>query len=167
MQTSIHGSHPVLSQTQNNTTLWIGHLDSDPTERFAGQTFICPADGSVNNIQVYSSTVQQEGDLGLTLHEFDTASNTWGPSIGEATQFLKKGDDSRWILFRLIPVSLKKNVHYGFRLQSGNGLVGIGEAASASSNPFIFGSEWNGDSGNQKGHYLRYFSLTFKVEMTA
>ena len=167
MQTSKHGSHPILSQTENNTTLWIGHLQTDPNDHFAGQTFKSPADGLVNNIQVYSSTVHQPGDIGLTLHEFDTNSKTWGPAIGDATLFLQKGDDSRWIRFGLQPVSLKKDVVYGFQLHTNNALVGIGEAASHSKQPFAFGQAWKADSHNEKGHYYRYFSLAFKVELCA
>jgi hypothetical protein len=160
-------SHPVLSQTENNTTLWIGHIPSDPNDRFAGQTFTCPSDGLVNNIQVYSSTVHKPGDLALTLHEFDVSSKTWGPAIGDASMFLQKGDDARWVRFYLQPVSLKKDITYGFRLQTNNAMIGIGEAASHSRRPFTFGHEWNADSKNEKGHYFSYFSLAFKVELCA
>ncbi len=167
MQTTKPGSHPLLSQTQNNTTLWIGHLQADLNDHFGGQTFACPADGLVNNIQVYSSTVHQPGEMALTLHEFDPASKTWGPAIGNASMFLEKGDDARWIRFNLQPVALEKNATYGFRLHSDNALVGIGEAASNAQQPFTFGHEWNADSRNEKGHYFSYFSLAFKVEMCA
>ena len=167
MQTTKLGSHPILSQTQNNTTLWIGHLETDPNDHFGGQTFTCPSDGLVNNIQVYSSTVHQAGDMALTLHEFDTTNKTWGTAIGDATLFLQKGDDARWIRFGLPPVSLKKDMTYGFRLQTDNAMIGIGEAASHSRQPFTFGHEWSGDSANIKGHYFSYFSLAFKVEMCA
>jgi hypothetical protein len=167
MQTTKHSSHPVISQTQNNTTLWVGHLQTDPNDHLAGQTFKCPIEGLVNNIQVYSSTVQQPGDVGLTLHEFDAATKTWGPAIGDASIFLQRGDDTRWIRFYLQPVSLKKDAMYGFRLQTSNALIGIGEAASHSKQPFMFGHEWNADSKNEKGYYYSYFSLAFKVEMCA
>lgn len=167
MHTKNDGSHPVLSQTKNNTTLWIGHLEADPNDHFAGQTFNCPSEGLVNNIQVYSSAVQQAGDMALTLHEFEVNTKTWGPAIGQATMFLQKGDDARWVRFMLPPVLLKKNANYGFRLQSPNAMIGIGEAASHSKHPFSFGSEWNGDSKNEKGHYYSYFSLAFKVEICA
>ena len=167
MQTTKHSSHPILSQTQNNTTLWIGHLQTDLNDHFGGQTFKCPADGLVNNIQVYSSTVQQPGDVALTLHEFDAAAKTWGPAIGDTSMFLQRGDDARWIRFYLPPVSLKKDATYGFRLQTNNAMIGIGEAASHSKQPFTFGHEWNGNSKNAKGHYFSYYSLAFKVEMCA
>lgn len=167
MQTTNHKSHPVISQTKNNTTLWIGHLKTDTNDHFAGQTFKCPAEGLINNIQVYSSSVHQEGDLGLTLHEFDTSTNTWGSAIGDATMFLQKGDDARWIRFGLQPVSLKKDVTYGFRLRSENALIGLGEAATNSDQPFTFGYEWKADTKNELGNYYSYFSLTFKVELCA
>jgi len=168
MQTTKHNnSHPVLSQTKNNTTLWVGHLKTDPNDHFAGQTFDCPAEGLVENIQIYSSSVHEPGDLALTLHEFDSVTKTWGPAIGHATMHFDKGDDSRWISFHLAPVSLKKDAAYGFRLKTENAMIGIGEAASHSHQPFSFGQAWKGDSKNEKGHYYRYFSLAFKVEMVA
>ena len=167
MQTSKHSSHPILSQTENNTTLWIGHSPTDPTDHFAGQIFKCPSGGLVNNIQIYSSTVNQPGEISLTLHEFDTASKTWGPSIGNSSRFFQLGDNKQWIRFGLEPVAMKKDVTYGFRLQTNDALIGIGEAATGNKKPFNFGFEWNGDSNNAKGNFFTYFSLAFKVEMYA
>jgi hypothetical protein len=167
MQTSKQSSHPILSQTKNNTTLWIGHLKTDPNDHYAGQTFTCPADGLVDNIQVYSASVHLPGDVALSLHEFDVDTKTWGPAIGNTTIFLEKGDDARWINFNLPPVSLKKEATYGFRLHTDNGLIGLGEAASHSKQPFTFGQAWKGDSTNEKGHFYRYFSLAFKVDLCA
>lgn len=169
METTKHASHtrPLLTQTQNNTTLWIGHMHSDTSDHFAGQTFNCPSEGSLDNIQLFSSAVQTPGEVVLTLHEFDIKTKNWGPSIGKSVLFLQKGDDSRWVRFDFSPVPLQKNITYGFRLQTNEALVAIGEAASGSKQPFTFGHEWNADSNNKTGHYFTYFSLTFKVEMCA
>jgi hypothetical protein len=170
LQPSVTGknSRPLISQTQNNTTLWVGHLSTDQHDHFAGQTFKCPADGLLNNIQIFASVIHHPGEMGLSVHEFDNASKTWGPSIGEAVYSLQKEEDeSRWIRFNLNPVTLKQNVTYGFRLKTNNGLFGIGEAAGHAREPFEFGHEWNADSHNEKGYYLSYFSLMFKVEMSA
>lgn len=158
---------PVLTQAENNTTLWIGHLQADPTDHFAGQTFKCPSEGLLNNIQVYSAAVSQPGELALTLHEFDPESKTWGPSMGNSTLTLDHNDESRWIRFELQPVALKKDATYGFRLYTSNAMVGIGEAASGNQSPFPYGYEWSADSIDQKGHFFSYFSLAFKVEMCA
>ncbi len=160
-------SRPVLSQAENNTTLWIGHLKTDPNDHFAGQTFKCPSEGVLNNIQVYSSAVSQPGDLSLSLHEFDPETKTWGPSIGNSTLKLDREDESRWIRFELQQVTLKKDATYGFRLYTPNALVGIGEAASGNQDPFPYGYEWNADSTDQEGHFFSYFSLAFKVELCA
>ena len=167
METTKHASHPrpVLTQTQNNTTLWIGHLQTDPMEHFAGQTFKCPSDGLLDNIQVYSSAVQQPGEMSLTLHEFNNNTKTWGPSIGNSTVGLQRGDDAKWIRFELQPAPLHKDIMYGFRLQTSNALIGIGEAASGNKDPFTFGNEWSADSKDIEGHFFTYFSLAFKVEL--
>jgi hypothetical protein len=169
METMKHASHPrpVLTQTQNNTTIWIGHLQNDPVDHFAGQTFKCPNDGQLDNIQLYSAAVQYPGEIQLTLHEFDEKSKLWGSSIGNSTVVFQKTDSSRWILFHFAPVQLKKDKIYGFRLQTKDAFIAFGEAASGSRQPFTFGFEWHGDSNDKAGHFFSYFSLTFKVEMVA
>jgi hypothetical protein len=160
-------ARPVLTQVENNTTLWIGHLQTDPTDHFAGQTFKCPSAGQLDNIQVYSSTVHQPGHVVLTMHEFDVNTKTWGPAIGNSTLELKRNDTGKWIRFNLQPVPLYKDATYGFRLQTTDALIGIGEAATGTKQPFTFGHEWNGDSKNLIGHFFSYFSLAFKVELCA
>lgn len=169
MQTMKNSSRPrpVLTQAQNNTTLWIGHLKTDPTDHFAGQTFTCPTEGQLDNIQLYSSAVQYGGELVLTLHEFDTVAKRWGAAIGSSSVEVNKGDDEKWIRFGLPPLELRKNVTYGFRVQTNEAFVGLGEAAAGNRHPFTFGHEWNGDSLNQTGRYYSYFSLAFKVELCA
>ncbi|HEX7845426.1 MAG TPA: hypothetical protein VF476_06445 [Chitinophagaceae bacterium] len=168
MKTTQQSSHPkpVITQTQNNTTLWIGHLQTDPTDHFAGQTFICPNDGLLDNIQVYSASVQYPGDLRMTLHEFDAAAKIWGPAIAEATLSVEKKDGAKWIQFDLPSIQLQKGKSYGFRLNAHNALIALGEAATGNTQPFT-GQEWNADSKDQKGHYFSYFSLAFKVELCA
>ena len=169
MEAVKHASHPkpVLTQTQNNTTIWIGHLKTDPVDHVAGQTFRCPADGTLDNIQLLSSFVQYPGELTLTLHEFDEEKKVWGSSISSCSLVLEKSSDTRWIRFKFSPLQLQKDVVYGFRLYAHDALVAIGEAASVNKQPFDYGHEWNADSKNEKGRYFSYFSLSFKVEMCA
>lgn len=167
MQTQERSNNPILSQTENNTTLWIGHLQADPHDHIAGQTFKCPSDGVVNNIQVFSSTVQNPGEVALTLHEFDAETKTWGLPIADATIYMQKGDDARWIRFGLAPVHLIKDANYGFRLHTDNAFIGIGEAVSHSQKPFPFGKVWTGETMNEKGQFFSYFSMAFKVELCA
>jgi hypothetical protein len=158
---------PVLSQTQNNTTLWIGHLQNDPIDHFAGQTFQCPSDGQLDNIQVYSSVVQRPGELALTLHEFDKESKNWKPSFAYSSLNVNKTDEAKWLSFLLPHVSLAKDKIYGFRLQTVDAMVGIGELVRGSNEPCSFGQEWNGNSNNTAGVYFTWFSLAFRVEMVA
>jgi hypothetical protein len=167
MQTMTKSSrpHPVLSQAQNNTTQWIGHLQTESTDRYAGQTFTCPSEGILDNIQLYASAVQNAGEVVLTVHEFDNNSKNWGPALGSSTLEVQKKDNSKWISFGLPPVQLRNGTTYGFRLQTNNAMIGFGEAATGTKQPFTFGHEWNGDSKNQKGNYYSYFSLAFKVEL--
>jgi hypothetical protein len=167
METTKHASRPLITQAKNNTTLWVGHLQSDPTDHFAGQTFKCPSEGLLDNIQVFSSAIQLPGEIQLTLHEFDTDTKTWGASIANSNLEIQKGDDAKWLIFELQPVALSKDATYGFRLQSSNALIGIGEAATGTLQPFTFGHAWSGDSKDMKGHFFTFFSLAFKVELRA
>jgi hypothetical protein len=159
-------SRPVLTQTQNNTTLWIGHLQTDPTDHFAGQTFTCPANGELNNIQVFSAAVQHPGELVLTLHAFDPENKNWGPILASSTREIEKSDEEKWIRFGLPPMPLHKNETYGFRLHANDAMIAIGEAAAGTENPFT-GEEWHADSKDRNGHYYHYFNLAFKVELCA
>lgn len=165
MKTVSNSSQPVLSQTENNITLWIGHLPAETTEHFGGQTFSCPSDGILQNIQLYSAAVTTPGELALTLHEFDPATKNWGPTISESRIKMDITDSSRWVRFDLGPASLSRNKFYGFRLFSTDAMVGLGEAASEASHPFAFGQAWNADTNNQKGNFFNYFSLAFKLQM--
>jgi hypothetical protein len=176
METVNPGSHspksgsaprPVLTQVENNTTLWIGHLQTDPTDHFGGQTFTCPSDGQLDNIQLYAATVQYPGEIQLTLHQFDPSAKTWGPAIGESACQVQKTDYQKWIRFGLPPLQLNKAVTYGFRIHTPDAMIGLGEAARDTKHPFTFGHEWNANSANQKGYYYSYFSLAFKVEVRA
>jgi len=103
----------------------------------------------------------------LTLHEFDPNNKTWGPALASSSLDLQRGDDSRWVRFELQPVHLHRELTYGFRLQTNDALIGLGEAATVNKHPFTFGHEWKGDSTDEKGQYFTYFSLAFKVEMCA
>lgn len=158
---------PVLTQTENNTTLWIGHSQSDPTDHLAGQTFTCPGSGILNNIQLYSAAVNIPGELLLTLHEFDERSKSWGRPLCEARQTLGREDDGHWIRFTLEPVQLQKGATYGFKIQSPDAMIGLGEAAHHARAPFSFGHAWNGSSNNKTGHFFDFFSLAFKIEICA
>lgn len=163
---SIRRTLPVITQVENNTTIWIGHLLTDPTDHFAGQIFTCPSGGDLDNIQVYSTAVQYPGEVMLSLHHFDMENKTWGPILAIATKDIEKNDEDRWIRFELPPMPLHTNETYGFRLYANNAMVAIGEAAANGQSPFL-GQEWHADSNDQYGHFYKYFSLTFKIELCA
>lgn len=160
-------SKPVLTQTQNNTTFWIGHLNPDPVEHFAGQTFTCPTEGDLDNIQVLSSAVANPGKLVLTLHHFDPDKRTWGPELSTSTVTVERNNKSAWIQFELPSIKLERGRHYGFKLVAPDAFVAIGEAVTGNKEPFENGQEWTGSSRDKEGHYFTYFSLAYKVELKA
>ena len=169
MKTTNSGNHlhPALEQLHRNTCLWIGHMNPGPADHLAGQTFQCPADGSLNKIQVYSVAVSHPGKMILTLHEFDKQNKNWGHVLSAAEIGVDENDTENWMQFPLHPVDLRKDNSYGFRLESPDTLVAIGEAAWPSTYPFEYGVEWNTNNIENKDNYYRYFSLAFKVELRA
>lgn len=167
MNAQQQGSHPqpLLSQAENNTTLWIGHLHNDATDHFGGQTFTSPEAGPLNNIQLYAASVQHPGEMQMSFHEFDDAKKSWGPSLAECAVHVTGDDQHNWVRFDLPGVFLQQDTTYGFRVHTSNAMIGLGESVCDSQHPFRFGQEWSADSNDQQGQYYSYFSLAFKVEM--
>ena len=161
--TSSH-HHPVLSQNRSNATIWVGHLPADPHDHLAGQTFLAPTSGVLDNIQVHMNAVQQPGRVILSLHPFDPAAQVWGPAMAESMLEVASADHGNWIRFALADVRLDAGSGYGFRLFSPDAMVGIGEGVSGNTDPFA-GREWNAEAPDQAGRFFSYFSLAFRVEM--
>jgi hypothetical protein len=169
MKTTNFGNHlhPSLEQLHRNTCLWIGHMNAWHTDHLAGQTFQCPEDGALKKIQVYSIAVSHPGKIILTLHEFENQRKNWGKVLSSAELEVTENDAENWMQFRLHPIQLQKDNTYGFRLQSPDTLIAIGEAAWPSKYPFEYGEEWSSNNLENKDHYFRYFSLAFRVELRA
>ncbi|HEY9361991.1 MAG TPA: hypothetical protein VIQ00_01925, partial [Chitinophagaceae bacterium] len=91
--------HPALMQIKNNTIYWVGHLPNDFNEHFAGQTFVSPKDGLIDNIQIYADLVQRPGDILLTFHSFDADHKKWGQVLRSSTVSLERKDSEKWIPF--------------------------------------------------------------------
>jgi hypothetical protein len=157
----------VLQQTTNNTTAWMGHGLTDE-DIVAGQTFTCPSEGELGGIEIFSSLVIKPGHAHMTVHPFDPASKKWGDALLSTSVKIDKTDSEKWILFPHHGLTLQKGNTYGFRLQSDDMYIGIGEAAGSHSHPpFSGGQEWISPSDSHPGKYFNYLSLAFKVEMRA
>ena len=158
----------VVQQVTNNTTSWIGHRHGETKNRISGQTFVCPDEGELDCIEIFSAHVTNNGLVELTLHAFDAENKTWGQALKTSTVEFNKTDTGKWISFPLTGLRLQKGMAYGFRLKSEKGLVGVGEAAGSYDRlPCIGGQEWFASSDDQFGNYYSYLSLAFKVEMRA
>jgi hypothetical protein len=165
--TNYSHSHPALQQLLKNTSSWIGHMNVGATDHAAGQTFECPDEGELENIQVYSTAVPHPGKVTLTLHSFNRESKKWGPVLSSTEITVDEDDAENWMKFSLPSIPLHKDNTYGFQLKSNDALVGIGEVAWPSASPFAYGEEWHDDNKHQHDQYYRYFSLAFKVGLRA
>jgi len=160
--------HVAIQQVTNNTTAWIGHRFSDDTDIIAGQTFTCPNEGDLNAIEIFSSLVLIPGQVNMTLHSFESDTKEWGPTLSSSTVVIDKVDNNKWITFPLNGLHLHQGNTYGFRLQSSDLYLGIGEAAGSHEHPpFIGGQEWIVNTKDQNGKYFTYLSLAFKVDLRA
>lgn len=158
----------VVEQITNNTTSWIGKSLGENKNRMSGQTFICPAEGELDCIEIYSAHISNEGPVDLTIHSFDDDKKDWGPVLGTSTVEFNRNNTGKWIPFPLNGLYLQKGKSYGFRLKSETGLVGVGEAAGFYNHlPYMDGKEWNATSDDLLGNYYTYLSLAFKVELRA
>ena len=157
-----------LEQNTNNATTWIGSFPGVSNDVSKGQTFTSPTEGEIQTIEVFSSLVPEPGKVLLTLHNFDTETKTWGPSLGSSSVDFKKEDTGKWVAFNLPALRIIKGKTYGFKLEGNNSFVGIGEAAGSFKQPaFSSGQEWKFSGSNNQPDSFTYFSLAFKVGLRA
>jgi hypothetical protein len=167
MNTQNRSSYPVVEQLTNNATSWLGHRKSDHKEIIMGQTFVAPAEGDLDTIEVYACIVANPGDVAMSVHRFDTEHQTWGPALGSAHVNFNQSCTGKWVAFQIPGLHLSKGLTYGFLLESHDSYVGVGEAAGSAKNPpYASGKEWTFIDRN-KSHAYSYFSLAFKVGLKA
>lgn len=158
----------TAEQVAINTTGWIGKLPGHPERIARGQTFLAKEEGDLQKIEVYSHIVSDPGKMVITLHDYDPQQRTWGPVLTSSELELKQTDCGKWIAFNMPEMHIDKGKFYGFKLQSKESYIGLGEAAgSAKQPPFNPGQEWEFNGENDKGDCFSYFSLAFKVALRA
>ncbi|MEO5891228.1 MAG: hypothetical protein ABIQ31_13300 [Ferruginibacter sp.] len=155
-----------VEQVTTNTTSWIGHHSFDNKDIVGGQTFIAPSEGDLEAIEVFTNIVTSPGNALMTLHLYDPQLKTWGPVLGSASVDFITADSGKWKSFFILGVHLNKGKSYGFRLESSNCYIGMGEAAGQTP-PLINGLEWKFINKDQQGQSFSYFSLAFKVDVKA
>ena len=158
----------IVEQITNNTTSWIGHRKADNKDIIGGQTFIAPSEIDLEAIEVLTSIVMIPGKVVMTLHTFDPQLKSWGPVLGSASVDLNKTDNGKWKAFNIPGLHLNKGKAYGFRLESPNSYIGVGETVASYQTPLLInGQEWKFTNNDQKGQAFSYFSLAFKVAVRA
>ncbi len=161
-------SHAVLEQVTNNTTSWVGQRTRDNEDLASGQTFIATSEGDLETIEVFSSIVTKPGKMIMTLHDFDCQQKSWGPVLGSASIDVNCNATGKWIAFKIPGMHLNKGKSYGFRLESPDSYVGVGEAAGSHQKPpFSSGQEWQFTKNQKSVKSFSYFSLAFKVDTRA
>lgn len=160
--------HKVAEQITNNSTGWIGEVPGNDEHLVKGQTFIAGEDGDLQTIKVFPNMVAKRSNLSITLHPFDPKDESWGNVLDSAQVELKNADAGKWISFDMHGLHLQKGKSYGFRLDTADSYIGVGEACSSSKQPvFKAGKEWQFTPANPEGDSYTYLSLAFKVEVAA
>ncbi len=167
-QNQFSASFESIQQLTNNATSWLGHRKGDAKEIVMGQTFIAASEGDLDTIEVFSNIVTNPGEVAMTLHSFDPLHQSWGPSLATSNVAFNESCNGKWVSFKIPNLHLNKGMSYGFRLESHDTYIGVGEAAgSASHPPFAFGKKWKFSGNESKGDSFSYFSLAFKVGLKA
>lgn len=157
----------AVQQVTNNATSWIGHR-RDNEDVISGQTFVAPKEGDLEAIEVFSAIVTKPGNVTMTLHNFDTEQKSWGPALGSSSVAIDSNEAGKWLAFAIPGMHLDKGKSYGFRLESPDTFMGVGEAAGdLSMPPFSYGQEWQFTNEQSEGQSFSYFSLAFKIGMRA
>lgn len=160
--------HKVAEQIANNSTGWIGQVPGNTEHFVKGQTFVADEEGDLRNIKVFSNLIARNTNIMMTLYNYDPQSQSWGRELGSASVELKRTDADKWISFDIPGPHLNKGQSYGFRLESQDSYIGVGEACGSFKQPaFKAGKEWQFTKGNPGGDSFSYFSLAFKVEVAA
>jgi hypothetical protein len=163
-----HQHHAVVQQVTNNTTSWIGKRSRDNEDIVSGQTFVAPSEGDLDAIEVFSSIVTKPGKVIMTLHSFDSQQKSWGPALGTSSVDISSTEAGKWLAFSMNGMHLDKGQSYGFKLESPDTYIGVGEAAGCHTKPpFGAGQEWQFTKKKSNGECFSYFSLAFKVDMRA
>ena len=158
----------AVQQITNNTTSWIGHRTRENENVVSGQTFIAVAEGDLDAIEIFSSIVTKPGKVTMTFYNFDQQKKSWGPILGSTSVDFNHNETGKWIAFNFAGLHLDKGKSYGFRLESPDTYVGLGEAAGTyKMPPFVSGQEWKFSNNDTLGHSFSYFSLAFKVALRA
>lgn len=161
------GSSTVISQLEKNSSQWLGSLPITNQSFKVGQTFVTPANTTVDVIQVSAETIQCNGHVELIFHEFDEKSHTWGAELGKAKITVSRKSADSWLKFELGTIRLEKNKTYGFILTSNDALVAISEVAWGQQDLKPSGEEWSFGSKEGKEHFFNYFSLVYRVGLRA
>ena len=163
-----HSQRSSVEQTVHNATSWVGHRNYDDKDVAAGQTFVATAEGDLETIEIFPTVVTKPGSVLLTVYDFDEQQNQWGASLGSTHAAFTKDSNDQWVPFHLKGLHLRKGKTYGFKLESADTFIGVGEAAGSAKNPPMdSGKEWKFVNNQQQPNGFRYFSLAFKVGVKA
>lgn len=168
METGTYKSYPVVQQTLNNSTGWIGKFPGDNMEIVRGQTFVAEEGGDIDAIEIWPNMISANGLIHMSLHTFDPVENKWGPEIDSSVVELDSSDAGKWVAFNMHGLHLHRGRTYGFLMGSDGSCFGIAEAVwGADQQLRNKGQEWKFVNKNSLGDTFSYFSLAFKIDLRA
>jgi hypothetical protein len=155
-----------VEQVNNQITSWIGNGSGEMKNIAGGQTFIATTEGILESIEVFSNIVSNPGIVKMTFHQFDPLQRIWGPALCTTDVEFSQNSTGNWVVFPMEGVHLTRGASYGFKMQSVDALIGVGEAVgNHREQPFSNGQEWQ--FNNNIAYAFSYFSLAFKIDLKA
>ena len=152
-------------ERETNSISWVGHflINGKDQYKLAGQTFKSPLNGWLRRIDIYTSGIQHPGVLELTLHPFDDMRHQWQEELARSSLLVARNGNDPWITMALNQARLERDRYYGFRLQSRDALLALGERARTAGQPILEGEEWMANTENREGDFFHYFNLVFRL----
>lgn len=161
--------HAIVQQSVNNCTNWIGHVTEESESLMAGQTFTSPAACPLEAIEIFPSLIAKPGKIILTVHHYDPDKKSWGPALSTSSLQVNCNESGQWLSFEMDGIQLQQGKTYGFRIESPDAYIGLGEAVGNYQHPpYDKGQEWKfTKKQDSEGCCFSYFSLAFKVDTKA
>lgn len=158
----------IIQQVNHDSTNWVGHRPWQAESQMTGQTFTVPEECPLAAIEIFSSVIPRPGKMIMTLHYFDPVLKNWGPPLSTCSINVDCNESGQWLAFDLPGMQLHKEKVYGFRIESPDTYIGVGEAVGNHNQlPFEQGEEWVFTQRTGSGKHFSYFSLAFKVDRKA
>ncbi len=149
--------YKVFAEEDHNMILWLG-------AKKVGQAFKAQYNGALQGISILPELIASNGEVSITLYEFNPENKTWGQQLAQSVHTLNNVVVNNWLSFSINNIELQKGNWYGFKLQCLGGEMAIAEGARKQHD--VNSLEWVIDAQNVE-YYHNDFHLAYKIAVAA